>query len=141
MEIVIFKNNHLTLYYNAERRMGRALWDGFLSGEIFRTSMLACAQLIEERKPLTWLADNRKMKAIRQKDQDWFEQVMFPIFIASPLEKMATLVSEDIFNQMAIETLHTLGTPLVRFETRFFHSEERALQWLATPRQAASSPS
>ncbi|MGV3503073.1 MAG: hypothetical protein ACO1O1_05160 [Adhaeribacter sp.] len=130
MEILYFKNKQLSLYFYAERRMVRALWDGFLSGDSFRSSALTCTQLLEEKAPLYWLADNRKMKAIRQKDQDWFEKEIMPRLATSSLEKMATLVSEDIFNQMAVESLNTRSTPLVRFENRFFHDQDQALQWL-----------
>lgn len=138
MELIYFKNKQLTLFYQKDLQMARALWNGFLSGEEFRASALACSQLLQERSPLLWLADNRKMKAIRKKDQDWFEKEIFPILATSSLEKMATLVSEDIFNQMAVETLHTLGTPLMRFETQFFHQEEQALQWLTAPQKLSS---
>lgn len=136
MELICFKNNQLTLFFQPDRRMVRALWNGFLSGEEFRASALACSQVLKERAPLYWLADNRKMRALRKKDQDWFEKEIFPHLAASSLEKMATLISEDIFNQMAVETLHTLGTPVMRFEARFFHNEEQALQWLTAPPQA-----
>ena len=136
MELICFKNNQLTLYYQADRRLVRALWDGFLSGEEFRASALACTQVLQERAPLYWLADNRKLKAIREKDQEWFMQHIAPRMAACSLVKMATLISEDIFNQMAVETLHTLGTPVMRFEARFFHQEEQALQWLTASHEA-----
>ena len=135
METVYFENDHLTLYYDAAGQMGRAVWTGFLSGEVFRSNIGASLQLIEDKNPVLWLADNRKMKAIRQKDQAWFEKEVLPRLGASSIRKMAALVSEDIFNQMAVETLFIRGNHIIRFDHQFFHREEEARAWLATPSQ------
>ena len=44
---------------------------------------------------------------------------------------MATLVSEDIFNQMAVENLETKANEFIQFDNYHFVSEEKARQWLA----------
>jgi hypothetical protein len=72
METAYFKNEYVALYFDSARRMGRADWSGFQSGEIFRANVIISLRLIEDKNPVTWLADNRKMKAIRQKDQEWY---------------------------------------------------------------------
>jgi hypothetical protein len=135
METVYFENDHLTLYYDPAGKIGRAVWTGFLSGEVFRSNIGASLQLIEDKNPVFWLADNRKMKAIRQKDQAWFEKEVLPRLGASSIRKMAALISEDIFNQMAVETLFIRGNHIIRFDHQFFHQEEEARAWLAAPQQ------
>jgi hypothetical protein len=138
METVYFENDHLTLYYNLARKMGRAVWTGFLSGEVFRSNTAASLQLIADKNPVFWLADNRKMKAIRQKDQAWLEKEILPRLAGSSIQKMATLVSEDIFNQMAVETLFIRSNHILRFDHQFFHREEEARTWLTAPGQQKS---
>jgi hypothetical protein len=130
METVYFESEHVTLYSDPVRRMGRAVWNGFMSGEVFRSNVNTSLLLLEDKNPVIWLADNRKMKAIRQKDQEWFEKEVLPRLGASSLRKMATLISKDIFNQMAIENIFTRGDKLIRFDHQFFKDEQEALEWL-----------
>jgi hypothetical protein len=130
MEEVYYKDDFLILFYNRNTKTARAIWDGFLSGETLRHATTQCLRLLEEEQPLNWLADNRKMKAIRQKDQEWIESVMIPKIVASPLRKMATLVSEDIFNKMAVESLYKRSSELIKFDHQYFKNEKAATQWL-----------
>jgi hypothetical protein len=134
METVYFENDHVILYYDPSRRLGRAVWYGFMSGDDFRSNLNTSLRLIEDKNPALWLADNRKMKAIRQKDQEWFEKEVMPRLGTSSIRKMATLISEDIFNQMAVENLYTRSNKIIHFEHQFFNEEQQALAWLTATR-------
>jgi hypothetical protein len=136
METVYFENSYLTLYHDPARQRARAVWTGFLSGEVFRSNVGITLRFLEDKNPLFWLADNRKMKAIRQKDQDWFGHEILPRLGVSSIKRMATLVSEDLFNQMAVEALFTRANQLIRFDHQFFKTEQEALDWLTTAQSA-----
>jgi hypothetical protein len=131
MEEVYYQDEYLCLYYNRQNQTARAVWQGFLSGETLRQAITQCTQLLETKKPLNWLADNRKMKAIRQKDQEWIQANLIPKIVASSLHKMATLVSEDIFNRMAVENLYVRASDQIKFDHQYFKNEKAATQWLA----------
>lgn len=138
MEETYFQAPYFTLYHNKQQRLARAIWNGFLNTEEFRKASTTCLRLIEEQQTLSWLADNRKMKAIRQHDQDWFVQTILPRLAKSSLRKMATLVSEDIFNQMAVANLESKANEMVNFDTYYFKSEKEALAWLTETAQENS---
>jgi hypothetical protein len=70
------------------------------------------------------------MKAIRKQDQEWLLQEMAPKLGRSSLRRMATLVSEDIFNQMAVESMYQKANGLFRFDHQYFKDEISALLWL-----------
>ena len=129
--ITYFNQEYTQIFYNEDKKLGRAVWNGFLNSNEFRTASNACLDLITDYQLLYWLADNRKMKAIRQHDQEWFIQHIVPRLAKSSLRKMATLVSEDIFNQMAVESLELKANDLVSFDNYHFKSEAKALTWLA----------
>ncbi len=130
MDQIYFKEDYLCLYLDKNTATARAVWQGFLSGEILRNAIKQCMQLLAEEHPHYWLADNRKMKAIRQKDQEWLETELLPKLAASTLRRMATLISEDIFNQMAVENLLSKANDLIKFEHQYFTNEKTAAQWL-----------
>jgi hypothetical protein len=140
MEVIYYQNNYLTLFYDAASSLGHPVWYGFASGTEHRQSVMECVKLIDNEKPHYWLTDNRKMKAIRQADQEWFEQHIVPRMATSSLRKFATLISEDIFNQMAVEKLYQHASHLIPFEMKMFKDESAAYKWLKQDYPITSAP-
>ncbi|RDC66163.1 STAS/SEC14 domain-containing protein [Adhaeribacter pallidiroseus] len=133
MHNIYFQNHVVTIAYEPEWELGTAQWQGFLSSAEFRKAVTQCLQLIEEYKPLRWLGDNRKMKVIRQADQDWFAVNALPRLQASTIRRHATVVSEDIFNKMAVEQIiRRVENPEALF-LKEFNSKQLALAWLKQP--------
>ncbi|WP_181306754.1 STAS/SEC14 domain-containing protein [Rufibacter sp. XAAS-G3-1] len=133
MVTTYFKNHVFTLTYDDQYQLGIAEATGFLNSEEFREAITMCVRLIQEHKPLRWLANNRKMKAIRQVDQVWFREFAFPALRDSTILRNATVVSEDIFNQMAIEQLVKRGGDLGDMVLMEFESREEAMRWVLQP--------
>ncbi|MFB9863136.1 hypothetical protein [Rufibacter immobilis] len=132
MRKIYYEAEGLVLSYDEGQQVAYAVWNGFLNSQEFREATLKCVELMEEKGILRWLADNRKMKAIRQADQQWFVDNILPRILRSPLLRMATLVSEDLFNKMAVERL-LQRTGEVQLALRDFDSEAEAMVWLLSP--------
>lgn len=130
MNIIYFQNHVVTITYDPEWELGTAQWEGFLSSEEFREAVTKCLQLLEDYKPLRWLGDNRKMKVIRQADQDWFVANALPRIQASTIHRHATIVSEDIFNKMAVEQMIRRADNPEALFLKEFNSKQLALAWL-----------
>ena len=133
MNNVYFQNQVVTITYEPEWELGAAQWRGFLSSAEFREAVTKCLQLTEEYKPLRWLGDNRKMKVIRQADQDWFAANALPRIQASTIRRHATVVSEDIFNKMAVEQIIRRAENPEALFLQEFNSRQMALAWLKQP--------
>ena len=133
MTITYFQNQVITLTYEPEWELGTAAMQGFLSSQEFREAVMMCTQLMEDKKPLRWLADNRKMKAIRQADQEWFMAHALPKLQASTIRRNATVVSEDIFNKMAVAQIVKRADNLGNMWLQEFTDKQQALTWLKQP--------
>ncbi|KAA3440586.1 SpoIIAA family protein [Rufibacter hautae] len=133
MVTTYFQSRAFTLTYDHQHQLGIAQAVGFLNSEEFREATAMCVRLLEEHKPLRWLADNRRMKAIRQADQQWFHEFAFPKLRDSSIRRNATVVSEDIFNKMAIEQLMKRAPDLGDMLLHDFESREEALAWVLQP--------
>lgn len=133
MRIIYFQNNVLTLSFDSERKTGYAVWNGFLSSHEFKEATTKCLELMEQEQLIHWLADNRNMKAIRQADQQWFAEHILPRLLQSSLQRMATLVSHDIFNKMAVENLMQKVEHTDHLYLRDFEDEAMAIAWLEAP--------
>lgn len=133
MEITCFKNDAVTITYDDELQLGRATGYGFLSSKEFREVVEACLAVIEEYKPLRWIGDNRKLRAIRQADQEWFATHVFPRLAVSSIRRNATIVSEDVFNKMAVEEILKRADNLGDMVLKDFDNVEDAIAWLSEP--------
>ncbi len=133
MTITYFQNHVVTITYDPEWKLGTAVWEGFLSSQEFREAVTMCLRLIEEYKPLRWLGDNRKMKVIRLADQEWFVANALPQLAASTIRRHATLVSEDIFNKMAVEQIIRRANNLEAMLMKEFDNKLHALAWVKEP--------
>ena len=133
MDDLIYQNHVVTITYNHELQLGKATWNGFLSSSEFREAIEACLNMMEKYKPLRWLGDNRKLRAIRQSDQDWFVESVFPRLVGTSLRLNASIVSEDLFNKMAVEQIVKRVGNLGDMVLKEFDNEAEALDWLTQP--------
>jgi hypothetical protein len=130
MYAVYYKKPHLTIYHDEDRSLGKSEWNGFVSGEAFRESAMACVGLIKEKQVRYWVADDRNMKAIRLKDQEWSNEVLMPALANSGLRKMALIVSRDRFNQLAVDSIIEKAGDSLTFEIKYFNEPKTAENWL-----------
>lgn len=97
----------------------------------FKASILAEQQAVEQVKPKVILADTLNMRySIAPHLQEWHNGIIFPAFEKAGLQKLAILVSQDIFAQVSIEQLVDDGASH-ELASRYFDSREDALKWLA----------
>ncbi|SFG70246.1 hypothetical protein [Pontibacter chinhatensis] len=126
-----FRNTHVSLYYDKELRLGKAVWRGHVQGAEFREAGLLCLDLVDRHELRGWLGDNRKMNSIEPADLQWTLDVFVPQAVASPLLRMANLPSEFEQNReavaMMIEKKNQLNEQLL---VRDFDTEEEAMAWL-----------
>lgn len=128
-----YQSDVVRIWINKSKRLGKAEWRGFLTSEQFRENGLRCVKLCEEEKLECWLADQRTMRAIRQQDLQWAALELLPIMLATPLRRMAIIVSVDIFNNMAMEQLYKRAGSLGNLVIKEFEKEDEALAWLQKP--------
>ncbi|WP_161889527.1 serpin family protein [Pontibacter russatus] len=128
-----YDTDAMRISYDEELQLAVGEWKGFVSSNDMKEVALRSLKLVNEHGITRWLADRRKMKAIRQQDQQWTVDVFIPKLLESPLCRMATIVSKDIFNQMAIEQMLTRSGGLGGIALRDFDREEDAMEWLKRP--------
>lgn len=133
MVIEHFRNDVVTVSYDLEKQLGMAVWNGFLSSAQFREAVEICLNLMDEHKLLRWLGDNRKLRAIRQADQDWFVSYVFPRLAVGTVRRNASVLSEDMFNRMAVEQIIQRAENLGDMILRDFDTVEGAMAWLLQP--------
>jgi hypothetical protein len=65
-------------------------------------------------------------------DQLWLVKNFMPGLVASPLERLVLVIDvSQVHNQLAIDALHNLVQPAIRFESHYFPDSASAFDWLA----------
>lgn len=128
-----FENDAIRVYLDKELHLGVGEWKGFASSNKIRSTALKSLEVVNKYELTRWLADRRKMKAIRQQDQQWTIDEFIPKMLESPLQRMATVVSQDLFNRMAIENMIKRSGGLGGIMLREFDNVEEAMAWIKLP--------
>lgn len=130
MHNIYFKNNFVSIYFDKDFRVGKAVWHGDLIGSEFKEAVLLCLDLIDRHSLVGWLGDNRRMKSIRPDDLEWSIHNFLPQLLDSSLVRLANIPSEDSGNRAAVEMMYEKGGDSEQLAVRDFATEEEALAWL-----------
>ncbi|SDX36948.1 hypothetical protein [Hymenobacter psychrophilus] len=77
------------------------------------------------------LIDMRTVPLLSVYDELWLGTHFMPALVALPLERLVLIVgSHQTYHQLAIDALHDLIKPAIRFDAQYFDDPETALYWL-----------
>ncbi|SFQ73660.1 hypothetical protein [Hymenobacter arizonensis] len=126
--------NHIpdfSLQYEDTLGLLRMEW---VSGEATQTLRASAAQLLLLARELavrTLLIDMNSLPNISVEDELWLGTYWMPGIVQLPLERLVLAIdSGQLHNQLAIDALHDLVQPAIRFESHYFSDVLSALQWL-----------
>ncbi|WP_125077735.1 STAS/SEC14 domain-containing protein [Rufibacter latericius] len=104
-------------------------WQGFVPSEVYREGLQEALQVTRKGGLQSWVMDMKHMKVIRQADQEWTIATWFPTFQLLGIRRLAFVVSDDIFNQMAVSSMVATLRPKMRTEVEYFQELNSALRW------------
>ena len=106
----------------------------WVSGEATQTLRASATQLLQltrELKVSTLLLDMNSVPNISVEDELWLGTHWMPGIVQLPLDHLILAIdSSQLHNQLAIDALHDLVQPAIRFESHYFSDATSAMQWL-----------
>jgi hypothetical protein len=111
-------------------------WKGWAdSSEIVALNEAGLRALIEHHSSRL-LSDSRCMKVIKQSDQDWINQDLFPRALAAGLKRVAVVVP---IRDVAMINLDSIAgrIPDDTLAVEYFATVEEAREWLKRPEHAS----
>jgi hypothetical protein len=104
------------------------MWQGYVSGNEYRTALLKGLEAVQTHGLTGWLADLSGMEVINEEDENWANAVFFPQLVGSTVQKMAIVVSTDIFNQLSVEQIMN-RVEGANFTVQYFEGVTAAMEW------------
>jgi hypothetical protein len=130
----IIANSTFSIDYDESKSLAAQKWFGDLSEDEYKSNMyiwldfvLSCEQVIK----FNILYPNLDF-TITIELQEWTNENITSITGHKGIEKVAVLVPQEVFDQIMISFLaieQTMDETKQLFETRYFTSEEEAMNW------------
>lgn len=111
---------------------GRAIeaqWKGFVSSALLRQATLECVQLAREHHITGWIADDRRLGAVRPVDLEWIATQVLPQLIQVGIKRFARIEAFDPLNKLLISQAQETAQQQLPFELRSFSDLEAARSW------------
>ncbi|TAF67440.1 MAG: hypothetical protein EAZ55_03755 [Cytophagales bacterium] len=118
-----------------EESVANMEWLGLAKTEAYRTGMEQFLKLLEEHKSTLWLLNYAQGKVIDIKDQKWTTEEWLPValnHIDHNLKKVAIILSQDIFNKVAVRLISGQIEQNSTAEIAYFENKSDAIDWLLT---------
>ncbi len=131
--MVFYASDYLEIYYYPEYQLIETRWLAYAPSKAYREGLEQYLNAVRQHDVKLWLGDYRLGKVIRMEDQQWAAKEWFPKFLplASGIEKMARVQSEDVFSQMSSDSMKSkLDISGLPFQFSEFKYYEEAKEWL-----------
>lgn len=125
-------NDYLFISLNKEELLLHTKWLRSVTSEEYRAGIHAMKEVILENKVELWIIDSRLLGNILFADQQWIKREIAPLIKFSNLQKIARVLTEDVFNYISFENMMQRAREEydIVIELEQFSSLEAALDWL-----------
>lgn len=119
------------LQYDQGLGLLRLEWIARSDARTLRASARHLLELLQELQVRQLLLDMNSVPNLSLDDQLWLGDHWMPSLVALKLERLVLIIATDrIHNQLAIDALHDLVQPAIRFESQYFSDADSALDWM-----------
>lgn len=132
MHTTLFESKTLSIVYNHRHDYLHLKWSGFSEGKEFTDLAEEVLRAIATTKTTRILSDNTSWKAIAPNDHGWAANTWFPMAETQGVRKLATVLSDDLFNRIAERSIEGMAD-VNCIKIRNFESAQEATAWLTGP--------
>lgn len=132
LELVIaWEKEYVTTRYCSGEHFIWNEWRGAISSANLREAMIFSCEFILKNNVELILADYTLMIAPSLDDQVWIANHTADLLQHSKLRKVANIMAQDMFQQLAIQTIYGIASEVpLPCESRDFVMKREALKWL-----------
>ena len=128
--MIVFQQPYATIEIEQDKSLLVLTWHGFANSEEFRNARSSAISLSRQYNVHRWVSNMKDMKAIRQADQDWTVNEWLPQFLTLHLKKWAIIISDDMFNQMAMSSMMSKMRVHLTHPVEYFQYLNTAKNWV-----------
>jgi len=120
---------NLVLHNGGPHNVLETEWLGFAGSADFRAALTEALRLARLHRISGWVADDRRLGAVRPKDLDWTHtEILVPLGELG-VQRFAHLESEEVLNRITIDGMYQRSVPGLPYEFRHFTALAEARAW------------
>ena len=132
----LYEDEFTDIYFDSTTHFLTDVWkeaSKAMNADEFKTVLCQWRDLIIEHKVTNVLIDARKLHFMIEPDfQEWIaENIVGPV-VKEGLKKIATLLPQTLFEQIATQQAIDEHKETIGFERRHFDDETKAKEWLSS---------
>ncbi len=128
--MIFFKDSYAEVTYDQVANVVTIVWTTSPTSGEFRTGMNKLIEAMETHQTGRLLTDSRNLGAISEEDQAWSLGEWVEKANKVGYEKLAIIISKDIFSKMSVEDIMDNVDEGVSFQ--YFDDTETAKTWLVS---------
>ena len=130
--MIISSSPDFRLQHDEALGLLRVAWVSEADTATLRRSAAALLELARRLAVRVLLIDMNTVPNISVEDEFWLGAHWMPGIVQLPLEHLILAIdTAQLHNQLAIDALHDLVQPAIRFESHYFSDADSAVHWLA----------
>lgn len=134
----VFNSELISIEYDATINMVVMTWKPvYIKTNLYREALETGLDIVNEKGADKWLANLKDMKLISRADENWTNDIWFPKALKSSIKWMATILSEDVFNKVAVKKIMSQDQ-LSSLMVDQFTCKEDAVDWLKSKKSVAA---
>ncbi len=134
----VFSSELISIEYDAAINMIVMNWKPvYIKTNLYREALEIGLDIVNEKGADKWLANLKDMKLISRADENWTNDIWFPKALKSKIKWMATIMSEDVFNKVAVKKIMSQDQ-LSSLMVDQFICKEDAIDWLKSKSSVAA---
>lgn len=131
----------LVLFHDSTLRLLYHRWQGQHNMHRFRPAVEYVQTLLQQYNIESWVVDLNGLPNLGLDDQIWLSDEVLPALgPLSSLKNLALVLSPNVYNQLAAETLLHYGQRHLNFDIQFFSDSTAALEWMINPTLLPATP-
>lgn len=113
-------------------------WSGFQSHENLTKAMNTAFDLIVKENLNFWISDHRQLEVLTKESQQWINEQFIPkLLTTSPVKKVAIIVGEKIFTNMAMDNIKKAADQ-ANLPVQYFPDAAAAFGWFENTESVAA---
>ena len=134
----VFSSEVISIEYDSTINVVVMNWKPvYIKTNLYREALEMGLEIVKEKGAEKWLANLKHMKLISRADENWTNDIWFPKALKSTLKWMGMVLSDDVFNKVAVKKIMSQDQ-LNSLIVDHFNCTEDGLDWLKSKKSVAA---
>ncbi len=127
---ILYQTRKIEFYWEEKYDLLISLAKNFSADDEYKTNMENCLLNVRDNNIKNILFESSKFKGTSAQNQKWVAEYLIPNFVNANVERVAMIMSKEIFGQFALNNMIETGKQFAQLQIRIFDNFDEAYNWV-----------